>query len=134
LVSRWGILRSAIPLNITIGKTVALVNCLAWLHNFCTDESDRLVGEVSQIEEQLPLDPENMTNNPNGYVPLMTDDTHDGIAIPLELMDVGHHFDDCPQAVRRCRRTDVALTDEPRTIYSIMSWIVTRCVHIPMHK
>jgi len=46
----------------------------------------------------------------------MTDDTHDGIAIPLELMDVGHHFDDCPQAVRRCRRTDVALTDEPRTI------------------
>jgi hypothetical protein len=29
LVSRWGILRSAIPCNITIVKTVALVSCLA---------------------------------------------------------------------------------------------------------
>jgi hypothetical protein len=76
-------------------KTVAFVNCLAWLHNFCIDEADRL-GEVSQVEEQFPLDLENMINNPNGYVPLMTDDNHDGIAIPLKIMDAGHHFDDCP--------------------------------------
>jgi hypothetical protein len=32
LVSRWGILRSAIPCNVTIVKTVALVSCLARLH------------------------------------------------------------------------------------------------------
>ena len=64
LVSRWGILRSAMPLNITIVRTVAMVNCLARLHNFCIDEADRL-GEVSRIDEQLPLDLENMINNPD---------------------------------------------------------------------
>jgi hypothetical protein len=94
LVSRWGILRSAIPLNITILKTVALVSCLAWLHNFCIDKGDRLC-EVSLVEETLPSDLKNMMNNHDGYVPLMMEDNHD-IAIPLAIMDTGHHFDDCP--------------------------------------
>jgi hypothetical protein len=100
------------------------------------DEADRL-GEVSQVEEQLPLDLENLINNPDRYVPLMTGDNHDGIAIPLQIMDTGHHFDDCPQAARRGLRTDIASDlngDLSRTIYSITSWIVTRRVHIPMHK
>ena len=47
------------------------------------------------------------------------DDNHDGIAIPLEIMDPGHHFDDCPQAARRGRRTDAASDSNgelPRTI------------------
>ncbi len=83
------------PLNITIVQTVAIVNCLARLHNFCIDEADSL-GEVSWVEEQLPLDVENMINNPDGYVPLMMVDNHDYIAIPVEIMDAGHHFDDCP--------------------------------------
>jgi hypothetical protein len=83
------------PLNITIVRTVAMVNCLARLHNFCIDEANRL-GEVSHVEEQLLLDLENMINNPDGYVLLMMDNNHDGIAIPVELMDAGHHFDDCP--------------------------------------
>jgi hypothetical protein len=99
-------------------KEVALVNCLARLHNFCIDEADRL-GEVSWVEEQLPLDLENMINIPDGYVPLMMEDNHDGIAIPCEIMDASHHFDDCPRAVRRGRRTDVASAsngDLPRTI------------------
>jgi hypothetical protein len=83
------------PLDITIVQTVAIVNCLARLHNFCIDEADRL-GEVSWVEEKLPLDVENMINNPDGYVPLMMVDNHDDIAIPVEIMDAGHHFDDCP--------------------------------------
>ena len=108
------------PLNITIVRTVAMVNCLARLHNFCIDEADRL-GEVSRVEEQLPLDLENMINNPDGYVPLkkIDDNHHDGIAIPFEIMEVGHHFDDCPRAARRGQRTDAAsaLNGElPRTI------------------
>ncbi len=37
LVLRWGILRFATPLGITIQKTVALVNALAKLHNYCID-------------------------------------------------------------------------------------------------
>ncbi len=54
------------------------------------------------------MDLENMINNPNGYVPLMMDNNHDGIAIPVEIMDAGHHFDDCPRAARRGWRTDVS--------------------------
>ena len=34
LVQRWGILRMAMPMGITVKKTIALVNCLAKLHNF----------------------------------------------------------------------------------------------------
>ena len=88
-----------------------MVNCLARPHNFCLDEANRLGEVVSWVEEQLPLDLENMTNNLNGYVPLKIDDNHhDGIAIPLEIMDAGHRFDDCPQpqAARRGQRTDAA--------------------------
>jgi hypothetical protein len=83
-------------LNIAIVRTVAMVNCLARLHNFCIDEADQF-GEVSRVEEQLPLDFENMINNPDGYVPFLTmDNNNNGIVIPAEIMDTGHHFDDCP--------------------------------------
>ena len=56
------------------------------------------------------MDLENMINNPDGYVPLkkIDDNHHDGIAIPFEIMEVGHHFDDCPRAARRGQRTDAA--------------------------
>jgi hypothetical protein len=120
LVSRWGILRSAMPLNITIVRTVAMVNCLARLHNFCIDEADILDEEVSRVEEQLPLDLENMINNPDGYVPLNVDDNHDGIAIPLEIMDAGHHFDDCPRAVRRGQVTDAASASNGELPHTIL--------------
>ncbi len=100
-------------------------NCLrSILLKLCIDETNRL-GEVSQVEEQLPLDLENMINNPDGYVPLMMDDNHDGIVITLEIIDAGHHFDDCPQAARRGRRTDVASAsngDLPCTI--LLNYVV----------
>jgi hypothetical protein len=38
-----------------------------------------------------------MMNNPEGYVPLGTDDNHD-VANAVAIMDASHHFDDCPQA------------------------------------
>jgi hypothetical protein len=67
------------------------------------------------------LNLENTINNPNGYVPLMTDKNHDGIAIPLEIMDAGHHFDDCPQApARRGRRADVASASNNELLYTIL--------------
>ncbi len=40
LVKRWGILRKAIPQNISVKKTIDLVNCLSILHNFCINEVD----------------------------------------------------------------------------------------------
>jgi hypothetical protein len=32
---------------------------------------------MSLLEETIPLDLENMMNNPDGYVPVMTEDNHD---------------------------------------------------------
>jgi hypothetical protein len=116
LVTKWGILRSAIPLNITIVKTVALVSCLARLHNFCIDEGGKLCEMSFEDEAPLPMDLENMMNNPEGYVPLVTDDIHD-VAIPAAIMDAGHHFDDCPRAARRGKRIEVIANNNlPRTI------------------
>jgi hypothetical protein len=36
-------LRSAIPMNVSIQKTVALVPCLAKFHNYCIDANDTVV-------------------------------------------------------------------------------------------
>ncbi len=131
LVTRWGILRSAIPLNITIVRTVALVSCLAWLHNFCIDEGEWLC-EMSREDEALPMDLKNMMNNSEGYVPLVTDDNHD-VAIPVAIMDASHHFDDCPQAARQGRHIDViAINNLPCTI--LLNHVVYshKTVHIPI--
>ena len=108
-------------LNMTIVRTVAMVNCVAWLHNFCIDEAGRLGEGVGRVEQQLPLDLENIINNPDRYVPLKIDDNHhDGIAIPLEIMDVGHHFDDCPRAARRGQRTDAASASNDELPHTIL--------------
>ena len=40
LTHRWAILRSAIPMNVTVRKTVALVCALTKLHNFCVDSTN----------------------------------------------------------------------------------------------
>ena len=108
------------PLNITIVRTVAMVNCLARLHNFCIDEADRLGEKVSPVEEQLPLDLENMINSPDGYVPLKIVKYHDGIAFPFEIMDAGHHFDDCSQAVRRGQGTDASSASNGELPHTIL--------------
>jgi hypothetical protein len=55
IVSRWGgILWCATSSKITIKKVIALVNCLAKLHNFCIDESE------SDVPEESPTDMMNM--------------------------------------------------------------------------
>jgi hypothetical protein len=43
------------------------------------------------------MDIEYIMNKSNGYVPLVCDDDHN-IPNPSELMNAGHHFDDCQQA------------------------------------
>jgi hypothetical protein len=71
---------------------------------------------MSREDEALPMDLENMMNNPEGYVPLVMDDNHD-VAIPAAIMDAGHHFDDCPRAARRGKRIEVIANNNlPRTI------------------
>jgi hypothetical protein len=49
LTHRWGILRSAIPMNVTLRKTVALVLALAKLHNFCIDFDDIQASRKCQL-------------------------------------------------------------------------------------
>ena len=58
LVLRWGILRSAIQCNIIIVRSIALVSCLARLHNFCIDVSKRQWKlQYTGKEWETPSDP-----------------------------------------------------------------------------
>ena len=47
-------------------RTIALVNCLARLHNFCNNEVER-TKEKELDEDALPTDIEHMTNGPEGF-------------------------------------------------------------------
>jgi DDE superfamily endonuclease len=87
LTRRWAILRSAILVNVTVAKTVALVLALAKLHNYCLDEDHHVTPDLSY----LPNDEWNMEMN--GGVPLVTV-THDGGVTPQQLLNGGNHFDD----------------------------------------
>ena len=76
---RWPILRSAIPVNVTVPKTVALVFGLAKLHNFIIDAEldDRSTVDLTYIandEWSIEL---------NGGVPLVTA-TAEGDVIPQQ--------------------------------------------------
>jgi len=52
----------------TIVRTIALVNCLARLHNFCINEVER-TKDKELDEDALPTDIEHMMNGPEGYFP-----------------------------------------------------------------
>jgi hypothetical protein len=93
-VSRWGILRCAISSKITIKKVIALVNCLAKLHNFCIDESE------PGAPEESPTDMMNMLSNRDGYVRMERSSNGTPLA-PRGLMHGGQHFNDVPRDVRR---------------------------------
>ena len=88
LTHRWAILRKAIPMGISIKRTVALVIALAKLHNFCIEEKDNDVPAMASADE-LVIEME-------GAVPLETADR-----IPLQLLGGGSHFDDHDRATRR---------------------------------
>ena len=40
LVNRWAVLRTPIPINISIKKTTSMVRCLCCLHNFLINEKE----------------------------------------------------------------------------------------------
>lgn len=101
LVQRWGILRMAMPMGISVKKTIALVNCLAKLHNFCIDE-------VDSATDSLRADNCNIESSDSGFVPMIANqDIADvlgvEVATPDGLIGGGHHFHDLPRAARRDR-------------------------------
>jgi hypothetical protein len=97
LVKRWGILCSAMPQGITIKKTVALVNAMAKLHNFCIERVDG----TNTAEGLLSKDMSNLMNSELGYVGLENADGSE-VDLPVQLMNDGHHhhFDDIPEPQR----------------------------------
>jgi DDE superfamily endonuclease len=90
LTHRWAILRSAIPMNVSVKKTVALVLALAKLHNYCID------NDVSHCDVAFMSAADEWRNEMNGAVPLVetqhSESNHD--VAPRQWLDGGHHFDD----------------------------------------
>lgn len=111
LVQRWGVLRMAMPRNLSVRRVVALVVALAKLHNFCIDESD--------IPERVPQtfyrDRFHMMNADSGYVLLRTDDPQQNTAVPTELIHGGEHFEDVPDNQLRAQRRRNSGVELPRT-------------------
>jgi hypothetical protein len=96
-VHRWGILRAAIPLNISLTKTISLVIALAKLHNFCMDNSDDIsIDNLPSDTLELQL---------HGAVPLQN---IGGVTMVPTLLGGGHHRDDVPPLPRR-RTEDLTL-------------------------
>jgi hypothetical protein len=120
-VTRWGILRAAMPSGVTIKKTVAMVNVLAKLHNFCIDCMDR----TSFVEDSTSEDLSNIANSDLGPVMLEDVDRCD-VQLPLQIMYPGHHFDDIPQTQQRCQLCDEVM---PRT--KLLSIVVESSMHWP---
>ena len=79
--------------KITVTRTIALVNTLARLYNFCLEDL---------IPDQLEIDTENIINLEEGYVALEDSNVH-RIPMPTTLMDAGHHFEEVPWIARRNR-------------------------------
>jgi hypothetical protein len=86
---RWAILRSPIPVNVSIKKSVALVIALAKLHNYCIDCDETVTPSTASNKWQSEV---------NGAIPLVTTiEAHHDLncgRTPRQLLDGGNHFDD----------------------------------------
>jgi hypothetical protein len=107
LTMRWAILRSAIPVNVTIKKTVALVLALAKLHNYCIEVEDGR-SDLTYIAN------DEWNSELNGSVPLVpattADFSEEGSSadnedvLPTQLLHGGEHFDDIGGMIGRYNR------------------------------
>ena len=93
LTHRWAILRSPIPMNVAVHKTVALVLALAKLHSYCID-----AHEGAYCETAFSTAADEWRNEASGAVPLVERQQHSefgtSAVTPRQLLDGGHHFDD----------------------------------------
>jgi hypothetical protein len=86
---RWAILRSTIPVNLRIERTVVLVMALAKLHNHCINAKDNNISANTARDK--------WTSEINGAVPLVRVEGHDEGStdvVPEQLLHSGEHFDD----------------------------------------
>jgi hypothetical protein len=94
LTERWSILRRAMPCNITVQKTIAMVCALARLNNFCINETEISPSPLAALDAQFL--------ETSGGCPLVERSNVDQAA-PMQLIGGGHHFDDLNRHQRRSR-------------------------------
>lgn len=117
LCMRWGILRMAMPQNISLVKTIGMVMALAKLHNFCIGETTTATMQSEMWtygdENRLRRDSVYMRNE--GCVPMdsSTNNSH-GIPVPTQLMDIGNNPEDLPTCILRQDVSRNALRREER--------------------
>jgi hypothetical protein len=96
LTHRWSMLRKALPMGISLRRSVALVVALAKLHNFCIDVRDASSSTTAVDDLSLSL---------GGAVPLEMSAAA-RMHLPRQLLNGGHHFDDMDRLTRRALERD----------------------------
>jgi hypothetical protein len=86
--SRWRILKSPLSSHLSLSKVVALVFCLAKLHNFCIDQRLK-ESATSTIASTIPIVPKRHQHDP-----LTVFDSENPEDPPQDLLHGGAHFDD----------------------------------------
>ena len=106
LTQRWGILRSPFPASMSLKKIIHLTLALFRLHNFCLDEHQiELLQMTAQDECSMEM---------RGAIPLVATGQAEGQMIPQQLIGGGHHFDGVNQNERRRLQRLVAGAVLPR--------------------
>ena len=100
LAHRWGVLRKALPVNVSVERATQLVRTLRILHNFCINEKQAVASPPTARDSCNGLC-EGGFSHPNAE------------QRPGPLMDGGHHFNDVSRAQRRefNRREDLPRDD-----------------------
>jgi hypothetical protein len=116
LTQKWGILRTAMPQNMSVRRIVALVSTLAKLHNYCIDQKDdgtTTGGKELMVNNPLDLqvDKRVIENSVDGFVDFeviadkdsggFTEHTGVTLQVPMDLIGGGHHRDDVPRNRRQ---------------------------------
>jgi DDE superfamily endonuclease len=98
-VQRWAILRTPMPINISIQRVIALVNALAKLHNFCIEQQDEVEAGGDQVIASSVVDAFSFMNDGEGFVDLeaVGEEHETEFLVPTELLDAGNHFDEVPR-------------------------------------
>jgi len=92
-VHRWAILRAPMPPNIPLKKVIAMVLCMARLHNYCIDNDSSVAYRRTATDE--------LHSELNGAISLRRNSN--GELIADELSFGNSHFDDISRGQRRER-------------------------------
>lgn len=116
---RWGFLRKQAPQQYTMAKTISAVSAMARLHNFLIDVSEGECPRSHSEEDEWSL-------AVNGAVPFAL---REGVRVPLQLMDAGHHQDDDPTRQRRSRGQGCARLPREEIHDELAERFLTRPAH-----